>query len=83
MTIALNYYIPWHFDLVTSWFAADDYELFLPFWYIKPYVKGMYGIVGFLSGKLLLKRPEILNSLTFRGLLVVLGSSFVATAIWS
>jgi hypothetical protein len=83
MCIALGYYIPYHFDLVASWFSPDNYELHLPYWYIKPYVKGLYGIIGFASGKLLLARPKCFEKLELRLLLVNLGMGLMALAVFS
>ena len=66
----MGFYIPYHFDMIAAWFSKDDYNSYLTYYFIKPYVKGIYMIGGLISGKIYNERYEILEKLWVRMTLV-------------
>lgn len=86
--IAMNYWISWHYDLNTVWLSDVDYDQFLPYFFIKPYVKGIFSITGFLAGKFYLQKYEFMNkfwlriSLTAGAMLISTFTVYVAVPNW-
>lgn len=69
----MGFYIPYHFDMITVWFSKQDYNKYLTYYFIKPYVKGIYMVSGFLAGKLYNARHSVFDKLWVRMSLAGLG----------
>lgn len=80
--IAMTYYVPWKETLNTVWFSKQCYDQYVPYFMIKPYVKGIFSIMGFLCGKFYIRKYNWIDKTWTRLLLLFIGFALCSISVW-